>query len=417
MYLKWKRFLKHYKLHFLFAWRYFRGKYSFQAIQLIAWVSVFAIAIGTAALITILSVSNGFSEIVNGLYSDFYADLRVVPSTTKFVKLTQAQLSSIRQIPGVHYATGIVENKAILVRDENQTVVFVKGVDSNYIHINKVNQYLKRGTFSLGNLDSPKLVIGIGVEENLLLYNAELGTQLELIAVGRSGKSLKSMDQLNHLLAVQSGAFSVQQEFDAQYVFTSNQFAQYLFDLDSNQYSGVELSIDLNKEKNIVAAIQNLLGPGFSVQNKYQQNADLYKIMQIEKWIIFAILALIMVVASFNLVGALTMLVLEKQKDIHVLHAMGATAGTIQKIFLSLSIVMSMTGAFIGGLIASCLIFLQTQFHFIQLQGVSFIIDYYPVKAIWTDYLAVISLVVLIAFVAGWVPAKKAAGRIFEKIG
>ena len=404
-------------MHFLFAWRYFRGKYSFQAIQLIAWVSVFAIAIGTAALITILSVSNGFSEIVNGLYSDFYADLRVVPSTTKFVKLTQAQLSSIRQIPGVHYATGIVENKAILVRDENQTVVFVKGVDSNYIHINKVNQYLKRGTFSLGNLDSPKLVIGIGVEENLLLYNAELGTQLELIAVGRSGKSLKSMDQLNHLVAVQSGAFSVQQEFDVQYVFTSNQFAQYLFDLDSNQYSGVELSIDLNKEKSIVTAIQDKLGPGFLVQNKYQQNADLYKIMQIEKWIIFAILALIMVVASFNLVGALTMLVLEKQKDIHVLHAMGATAGTIQKIFLSLSIVMSMTGAFIGGLIASCLIFLQTQFHFIQLQGVSFIIDYYPVKAIWTDYLAVISLVVLIAFVAGWVPAKKAAGRIFEKIG
>ena len=117
-------------MHFLFAWRYFRGKYSFQAIQLIAWVSVFAIAIGTAALITILSVSNGFSEIVNGLYSDFYADLRVVPSTTKFVKLTQAQLSSVRQIPGVHYATGILENKAILVRDENQTVVFVKGVDS-----------------------------------------------------------------------------------------------------------------------------------------------------------------------------------------------------------------------------------------------------------------------------------------------
>jgi lipoprotein-releasing system permease protein len=404
-------------LHFLFAWRYFRGKYSFQAIQLIAWVSVFAIAIGTAALITILSVSNGFSEIVNGLYSDFYADLRVVPSTTKFVKLTQAQLSSVRQIPGVHYATGIVENKAILVRDENQTVVFVKGVDSNYIHINKVNQYLKRGAFSLGNLDSPKLVIGIGVEENLLLYNAELGTQLELIAVGRSGKSLRSMDQLNHLVAVQSGAFSVQQEFDAQYVFTSNQFAQYLFDLDSNQYSGVELSIDLNKEKSIVTAIQDILGPGFLVQNKYQQNADLYKIMQIEKWIIFAILALIMVVASFNLVGALTMLVLEKQKDIHVLHAMGATAGTIQKIFLSLSIVMAMTGAFIGGLIASCLIFLQTQFHFIQLQGVSFIIDYYPVKAIWTDYLAVISLVVLIALVAGWVPAKKAAGRIFEKIG
>ena len=404
-------------MHFLFAWRYFRGKYSFQAIQLIAWVSVFAIAIGTAALLTILSVSNGFSEIVNGLYSDFYADLRVVPTTSKFVKLSQAQFNAVRQIPGVNYATGIVENKAILVRGTNQSVVFVKGVDSNYIHINKVNQYLKRGVFDVGNLDSPKLVLGIGVEANLLLFNAVLGEPLELIAVGRSGKSLKSMDQLNHLVAVQSGAFSVQQEFDAQYVFTSNQFAQYLFDLDTNQYSGIELSIDVSKEKNIRTAIQNKLGPGFSVLNKYQQNADLYKIMQVEKWIIFAILALIMVVASFNLVGALTMLVLEKQKDIHVLHAMGANAGTIQKIFLSLSIVMAMTGAFIGGLIASCLIFLQTQFHFIQLQGASFVIDYYPVKAIWTDYVAVISLVVLIAIVAGWIPAKKAADRIFEKIG
>lgn len=404
-------------MHFLFAWRYFRGKYSFQAIQFIAWVSVFAIAIGTAALLTILSVSNGFSEIVNGLYSDFYADLRVVPTTSKFAQLSQVQLNAVRQIPGVHYATGIVENKAILVHDEYQTVVFVKGVDSNYIHINKVNQYLKRGVFELGSLDSPKLVLGVGVEENLLLFNTDLGASMELIAVGRSGKSLKSIDQLNHLVAVQSGAFSVQQEFDVQYVFTSNQFAQYLFDLDTNQYVGIELSIDLAKEKTIVTAIQNILGTNFLVQNKYQQNADLYKIMQIEKWIIFAILALIMVVASFNLVGALTMLVLEKQKDIHVLHAMGATAGTIQKIFLSLSIVMSLTGVLIGGLIASCLIFLQAQFHFIQLQGVSFVIDYYPVKAVWTDYLAVIGLVVLIAIVAGWIPAKKAAGRIFEKIG
>ena len=232
-------------MHFLFAWRYFRGKYSFQAIQFIAWVSVFAIAIGTAALLTILSVSNGFSEIVNGLYSDFYADLRVVPTTSKFAQLSKAQLNAVSQIPGVHYATGIVENKAILVHDENQTVVFVKGVDSNYIHINKVNQYLKRGVFEVGSLDSPKLVLGIGVEENLLLFNTDLGASMELIAVGRSGKSLKSMDQLNHLIAVQSGAFSVQQEFDVQYVFTSNQFAQYLFDLDTNQYSGIELSIDL----------------------------------------------------------------------------------------------------------------------------------------------------------------------------
>ena len=189
-------------MHFLFAWRYFRGKYSFQAIQFIAWVSVFAIAIGTAALLSILSVSNGFSEIVKGLYADFYADLRVVPKSEKFVQLSQHQLNAVRQISGVHYATGIVESKAILVNSAQQAVVFVKGVDSNYIHINKVNQYLKRGTFSVGSLDTPKLVLGIGVEENLLLFNTPLGDSLELVAVGRSGKSLQSLDQLNHLVAV-----------------------------------------------------------------------------------------------------------------------------------------------------------------------------------------------------------------------
>jgi lipoprotein-releasing system permease protein len=404
-------------LHFLFAWRYFRGKYSFQAIQLIAWVSVFAIAIGTAALLTILSVSNGFSEIVKGLYADFYANLRVVPKTSKFVEISKEQLNELRKISGVYYVSGVVENKAILTHNEQQAVVFVKGVDTNYKHINKVDQYLKRGQFSIGTIDTPKLVLGIGVEEQLALFNTALGDSLELIAIGRSGKSLQSLDQLNHLLAVQSGAFSVQQEFDAQYVFTSNQFAQYLFDLDSNQYAGIELSIDLAQENTIKEKIQTILGAEFLQQNKYEQNADLYKIMQVEKWIIFAILALIMVIASFNLVGALTMMVLEKQKDIHVLHAMGATAGTIQKIFLSLSIVMSMTGALIGGLFASILIFLQSNFHFIQLQGASFVIDYYPVKALWTDYLAVCGLVIIIAIIAGWIPARKAGARVFEKIG
>lgn len=404
-------------MHFLFAWRYFRGKYSFQAIQLIAWVSVFAIAIGTAALLTILSVSNGFSEIVKGLYADFYADLRVVPKTAKFVEISKEQLNSIQKIAGVYYVSGVVENKAILTHNEQQAVVFVKGVATNYEHINKVNHYLKRGDFFLGTIDTPKLVLGIGVEEQLSLFNTALGDSLELIAMGRSGKSLQSLDQLNHLFAVQSGAFSVQQEFDAQYVFTSNQFAQYLFDLDSNQYSGIELSIDLAQENTIKEKIQSILGANFLLQNKYQQNVDLYKIMQVEKWIIFAILALIMVIASFNLVGALTMMVLEKQKDIHVLHAMGANAGTIQKIFLSLSIVMSMTGALIGGLFASILIFLQSKFHFIQLQGASFVIDYYPVKALWTDYLAVCGLVIIIAIIAGWIPARKAGARVFEKIG
>ena len=138
--------------------------------------------------------------------------------------------------------------------------------------------------------------------------------------------------------------------------------------------------------------------------------------MQVEKWIIFAILALIMVVASFNLVGALTMLVLEKQKDIHVLHALGATPWDIQKIFLLLSGIMAFAGAFIGGVLASIFCWLQDKFHFIKLAGNSFVIDYYPIKPMLMDYVAITTLVILIAILAGWIPARKAASRLFERI-
>jgi lipoprotein-releasing system permease protein len=203
--------------------------------------------------------------------------------------------------------------------------------------------------------------------------------------VNRSGKTITQLDQLNTLSVVQTGAFSIQQEFDEQYIFTDYAFAQYLFDLAQNEITGIELSIDPKKEKLIVASIQSLLGKEVQIQNKYQQNIDLYKIMQTEKWIIFFILALIMVVASFNLVGALTMLVLEKKKDIHVLHSMGASSWDIQKIFLLLSGVMAFMGALIGGALSSLFCWLQLKYHLIKLEGNSFVIDYYPVKPMFVE--------------------------------
>ena len=403
-------------MHFLFAWRYFRGRYAFQAIQIIAWVSVFAIAIGTAALITILSVSNGFTEVVKGLYSDFYADVRVTPKQGKFFNLADSTYFKIQAIPGVKATSQVIESRALLVKNNLQSVVLVKGVDSTYKKINQIQSYLKRGTFEIGSLKDPKLVVGIGVEQKLGLYQEPIGDTLQLYAVNRSGKAFTQIDQLNNLAASQVGAFSIQQEFDEQYVFTNYPFAQYLFDLQSNQFSAIELSIDISQEKKVIAQLENIIGPGFDARNKYQQNSDLYKIMQLEKWIIFAILALIMIVASFNLVGALSMLVLEKQKDIHVLNALGATPWDIQKIFLLLSGIMAFVGAFIGGVLASLFCWLQYKFHLIKLAGNSFVIDYYPVKPMLVDYLAIMSLIIFIAIMAGWIPSRRAAAKLFERI-
>ncbi|NCW11649.1 MAG: ABC transporter permease [Chitinophagia bacterium] len=403
-------------MHFLFAWRYFRGKYAFQAIQMIAWVSVLAIAIGTAALITVLSVSNGFTEVVKGLYSDFYADIRVTHPNAKFYKVSQDQMQQIQKMKGVLAVSKVVENRALLVRGEKQAVVMIKGVDTNYTSINQVVHYIKRGAFILGNQDQPHIVMGIGVEQKLGLFTEALGDTMQLFAISRSGKKLSSLDQLNSLSVTQTGAFSIQQEFDEQYLFTNFSFAQYLLDIAPSEVSAIELSIQPGDEKQVVENLTKILGNQVQIQNKYQQNSDLYKIMQMEKWIIFFILAVIMIVASFNLVGALTMLVLEKKKDIHVLHAMGASSWDVQKIFLLLSGLMAFIGAFIGGTLASVFCALQMRFHFIKLQGNSFVIDYYPIKPMWEDYLAIIGLVVFIALLAGWIPAKKAAKQLHEKI-
>lgn len=403
-------------MYFLFAWRYFRGKYAFQAIQIIVWVSVFAIAIGTAALITILSVSNGFTSVVKTLYADFYADVRVTPKEGKYFSITDAQFSKLKSIEGVNAVSKVIESRAMLMKEGYQTVALVKGVDSNYTSINQVSKYLRRGNYVLGDMEKPMLLMGIGIEHKLGLLQNEVGDTIQMYAVNRSGKVITQLGQLNALSAQEAGSFSVQQEFDDQYVFTNTAFAQYLFDLQPNEISGIEFSIQKNEEE-VINAIQAILGPGFIVRNKYQQNIDLYKIMQAEKWIIFCILALIMMVASFNLVGALTMLVLEKQKDIHVLNAMGATPWDIQKIFLMLSAVMALLGAFIGGGIASLFCWLQYKFHLIKLGGSSFIIDYYPIQPMAMDYIAIILLVVVIAILAGWIPSRKAAAKIHERIG
>ena len=403
-------------MHFLFAWRYFRGKYAFQAIQIIAWVSVFAIAIGTAALILILSVSNGFTEIVKGLYSDFYADVRVTPLHGKFFTLSDSTYQLVEKMEGVNAVSRVVENRALIVKDNLQSVVMVKGVDATYATINHIQSHLKRGKFEIGSVTQPQIIMGIGIEQKLGLFQSLIGDTIQLFAVNRSGKSITSLNQLNTLNATESGAFSVQQEFDDQYLFTNYSFAQYLFDLAPNQVSAIELAVKPSKEGIVMEQLKNNFGPGFQIKNKFQQNIDLYKIMQMEKWIIFSILALIMMVASFNLVGALTMLVLEKQKDIQVLQAMGARSWDIQKIFLILSGIMAFMGALIGGLLSSLFCWVQLKYHFIKLAGNSFIIDYYPVKPMLIDYIAIISLVLFISILAGWIPAKRAADSFQEKI-
>lgn len=401
-------------MNLLFAWRYFRSNKSTNAINVIAWISVAAIAVGSAALIIVLSVFNGFEDLVKGLYADFYADMRIVPVRGKTFHISGEQVQQVKNTKGVATISFVAEEKAFLV-GALQTMAVVKGVDENYTSINKINtpEHIPRGKFELGTVTDPKLVVGAGIE-NAAGVNVEKGVDRATIYLpNRNAAKLIADNGLNSFNVIPSGTFKVQQDFDNKYVFSNLAFVKYMLDMGADEYSAVEMKLSDDPDK-VKKLLQTQLGKNFLVETRYEQNRSLYAVMQVEKWVIYGILSLILVVAAFNMIGALTMLVLEKQKDIAVLKAMGANEQLVQRIFLSEGLLLAGIGGGGGILLATLICWLQLQFKLIKLGGNTFIIDYYPVKMVAGDYLLVMATIVLIAVVASWIPSRKASLQMFS---
>ena len=396
-------------MNVLIAWRYLIAKKSVQTVQWIAWISMIAMAVGTAALIIVLSVFNGFENLVKGLYGDFYTDIRVVPKQGKRIVLTNSHQAWLGQQKDIQHWSPILEEKAVLIRDDWQTIVQLKGVLPNYTNVSGIGNHLIKGNFELGTAQEPQLVLGWGVE-NALGADLDAFAQGILVAVPQRDAPNINMSSLLSIQARNSGTFLVQQEFDNKYVFTHINFLRYMFDIPETEVSAIEIKLTTpSKEKQIIGLIQDKFGSNVIVQTRFQQNQSLYTVMATEKWVIYAILSLILVVAAFNMIGALTMLVLEKRKDIAVLKTLGATAGRIQRIFLLEGMLLASFGAGAGMILATCICLGQIQFKWIKLGGSSFLIDYYPVQLQIQDYLLVAATVFAIAFIAAWVPARKAA--------
>jgi lipoprotein-releasing system permease protein len=185
--------------------------------------------------------------------------------------------------------------------------------------------------------------------------------------------------------------------------------------LQPNEFSGAEISLkDENKTDETKTSLQKLFGKDYKIETRYEQNKSLYGVMRTEKWVIYGILTLILIIAAFNIVGALTMLVLEKQKDINVLKALGANNNYIQRIFLSEGFLLATIGGMLGILLAILICWLQVKYKLVPLQGGSFLIDYYPVKLVATDFLLVITTIMIVAFLASWFPSRKAALQQIE---
>jgi len=403
-------------MNFLFAWRYFRSKKSTNAINIIAWISVLAITVATAALIIILSVFNGFEDLVKGLYGDFFSDIKIVPAQGKFVQINAAIINKISSVKGVGKLSFVVEERAVLVNGEYTIGVYLKGVDTNYAAINRLPQHIMRGKYYLGSVDTPALVSGVGIESAVGANpDSKIPENLVIYLPNRKATNFSSLDAMHSFNISAAGTYMVQQEFDDKYAFTNLPFMQYMLDLKPDEYTGVEVALQSQEESKLVKdQLQQILGSRFLVQTRLEQNQSLFTVMQVEKWVIYGILSLILLVAAFNMIGALTMLVLEKQKDIAVLKAMGANDSRILNIFLSEGFLLAGLGGVSGMILAFLICMAQIKFKLVKLAGGTFIIDAYPVKMYIQDFLLVALTVSLVAVLAAWIPSRKAATQVFS---
>ncbi|MEO6313351.1 MAG: FtsX-like permease family protein [Chitinophagaceae bacterium] len=401
-------------MNFLFAWRYFNAKKSTNAINIIAWVSVVAMGTGTAALIILLSVFNGFEDLVKSLYADFYTDLRILPVSGKVLRLSDEQKQKIASWPGVSALSMTIEEKALLQNGDYRALVLVKGVDENYQKVTNVAGRMVRGKFSLGDADKPAAVLGVGVENSIGTESDRALLPFTVYLSPRGGtNSIEAADPLQSLSAdniAGAGSFAIQQDFDNNYVLTNIGFVKRMLALHADEYGAAEIAVtDKSASEKIQKGLQQLLGEQYVVQTMYEQNRSLYTTMRNEKWFIFVLLSFILVVAAFTMIGALTMLVLEKQKDIQILKAMGSSNGQVQKIFLSEGLLLAFIGGLGGVLLAFAIGWLQVTFKLIKLEGSTFLIDHYPVKFLASDVLLVFITVVCIALIASWFPSRKAS--------
>ena len=402
-------------LQVIFAWRYFKSKKSLQAINIISRITTISIAVGTAALLIVLSIFNGFEGLVKDLYASFYPDIRIVHKQAPIYELSPAQYQQLTSVAGIKTISLTLESNGLFQYENNRVNLVMKGVDENYASVSGLPERITKGIYSIGDENRPFAVIGNGLENALRVETDR--TLLPITAYvpkKNSAFTQNPMDAISTFTIYPVGSFSIQQEFDNRYAITHITLLRQMLGISERSVSSVEMKSDGSAdEKTIIAQLKKIMGEDYLIENRYQQNKTLYGVMQSEKWVIFGILGFILVLASFNMLGTLTLLVLEKQKDIQIIKALGAHEHWIFRVFLTESIFIGLIGGLIGWIAAFAFCFLQQTFHLIPLQG-SFVIDYYPVKMMTTDVLLVILIILIIAILAGIYPSRKASQKQFS---
>lgn len=367
------------------------------------------VAVVTAAMVIVLSVFNGFEGLVTSLYNVFEAPIVIRPAEGKTMELSSISFYDIISTPGVKGYVEVLEESCLIRYREKQYFARIKGVSKNYLELTEMDSMIVDGDGFMHVNGLPAALIGSGVAYHLSANINDPLNPLEIYVPKRgSTASLDPSKAFNVKQIYATGVFSIQQDFDLQYVLTPIEFVRDLLD-HQGRVSSLELALEPNADmESIREELQEKLGKSYVVKDRFQQNEILYKIMKSEKWAVFMILSFILMISIFNVIGSLTMLILEKKKDINILRSMGASEQLIQRIFILEGIFISMIGAVCGLVLGLLVCWAQIQFELIKLNlAGNYIVQSYPVEVQIIDVLSVFLVVATIGLVAAWLPVRK----------
>jgi len=393
-------------LHFYIAKRYLFSKKTRNAINVISAISVVSVTLVTAALIIILSVMNGFDSLIKSFYSNFDPDFKISIAKGKIFSVNNKKIQKLIKFKEIDFFTEVLEENALVEYEKKQDLAKIKGVSDNFHKTSGIDSMILNGEYKLKSNNENFAILGWGVANNLAV-NLNLLIPLKIWVPKRNAKlGIIANKAFNIKRIFPIASFSVnQEEYDSEYIIVPLDFARKLLEYkDKLSFIEIKVKKDIDKDA-FQIKMEKLFGKEFLVKNRYQQHEFLYKIMESERWIIYLIFAFILIIASFSFTGSLTMLIIDKKKDIVTLQHLGANNSLIRKIFLLEGWFISILGAVIGLFIGAFVVFLQKEFGLIEFPEY-FIIKYYPVETRVLDFIIVFLIVFAIGFFTAWYPVR-----------
>ncbi len=399
------------------AKRYLFSKKSHQVINIISGVAIAGVALATAAMICALSVFNGFQSVVADQFTAFDPDIKITTAKGKSFRKGTLPIAQVEQLPQVEALSFGIEDKAMIEYNGRQTMVTIKGIDENFTELTGFEQVLYgNGQFRLEEGSNSYAILGgeLAQQLNCGMWPA---TPFEIYAPNRTGQVNMTIPARNFKKSrlYSTGLIFVlnQPKYDAGYIITSDDFARRLFRREADEATSLELKIKTGESvEKAKREIEDILGEEFIVMDRYEQQKDIYKVMQIEKFISYLFLTFILLVACFNIIGSLAMLIIEKRDNMNTLRSLGADGKTIANIFVIEGCIISAIGAVAGITIGLALCFVQQELGLISMGSTEgFIVDSYPVEVAASDVVAVFATVLVVGFIAVWLPVKMLTKR------